>query len=183
MSVLEQRDSRPIPDPTVLTTEQLKDKIQGLRELLEAVIKGKSDLVEERFASIQQQFRERDSRMEQQARDAKTAVDAAFAAQKEAVSEQNKTGALAIAKSEAATNKQIDQLAAQLGTINGALDGKINDLKERFTRLESSGLGAGIERRQSQTSNQLGMQAIAMIVGAIGVTTAIVMAFVTLLKP
>jgi hypothetical protein len=66
---------------------------------------------EERFKATENQFKERDTRSDQSLREGKIAVDAAFAAQKEAVSEQNKSSTAAIAKSEAATTKQIDAWA------------------------------------------------------------------------
>src|SRR4030095_3859037 len=58
-----------------------------------------------------------------------------------AVGEQNKSSALAIAKSEAATTKQIDQLSVLIQTMTKAFDDKISDLKDRFNRLEGHGTG------------------------------------------
>src|SRR5580658_3724506 len=70
--------------------------------------------VEVMFAGIQTQFIERDTRVEQTAKGSKEALDAALQAAKEAVGEQNKSNSVAIAKSEAATNKQMDQLSANI---------------------------------------------------------------------
>ena len=95
---------------------------------------------EERFRSIdaslgaacQQvalQFEERDKRGERESRDNKVAVDAAFAAQKEAAWEQNKSNTLAITKSELATAEKINKLE-QLVTANlTGLNDKVEDLK------------------------------------------------------
>lgn len=125
---------------------------------------------EEKFHGIDTQFKERDQRVEQTAKESKVAVDAAFSAQKEAVSEQNKYGAAAIAKSEAATMKQIDQIILLLTSsvktlddkINGSIktvDDKINDTKERVNGIEQRGAGA---------SNMVGfIGTAAMIVGTI----------------
>ena len=179
------RGSVPVPDPTLLTTQQLIREIQSLREILEAKIDGivaqniehfrsidlrflerdtRSEKFEqdnrtaiqaalqaakeaaqaidektahlealhgEKFRSISTQFTERDTRAEQTSRDSKVAVDAALQAAKEAVGEQNRSSALAIAKSEAATAKAIDQLQILLQTATGAIDGKIADIKDR----------------------------------------------------
>ena len=170
----------PRPDPTSLTTDQLRREIRALRELLETRLDGmdKADsalaerltqrvaalddmsehrhdglqalMVEklrgvqthqdDRDVTINQQFtdsytgmtlrfEERDTRSEREARDNRVAVDAAFAAQKEAVAEQNKSNALAIAKSETAVAKQIDSLSAAVDSKFKATDDKIDDLK------------------------------------------------------
>lgn len=98
-------------------------------------------LHEEKFHSIEKQFTERDTRTETTARDSKVAVDAALSAAKEAVGEQNKSSALAIAKSEAATTKQIDQMGTLVGTTTSGLNDKIADVKDRITRIESNTIG------------------------------------------
>src|ERR1035437_3965879 len=95
------KESRPLPDPTYLTTQQLQRELLALREIIEARLTGSdkiSELVqlqldqrtvqinaevdhlrtehEEKFRSIATQFSERDIRTEQTARDSKVAVDA-----------------------------------------------------------------------------------------------------------
>lgn len=124
--------SRPDPDPTLLTTEQLlraisslrseaKDWVDALQLLLEAKIAGKDNFYAEKFASIQTQFQERDVRTDQTASQVKLAVDAALQAQKEAAGEQAKSFSAATTKSETAMNRQIE-----------GLDGKITDVKDRL---------------------------------------------------
>jgi hypothetical protein len=168
---------RPIPDPTVLTTQQLLREIATSREVVEAGIDGKIGRVEsrfdamdkaielvrqqtdlfpnnvvdqvgklerlheERFRSIALQFVERDTRTDQTSRDSKVAVDAALQAAKEAVGEQNKSNALAIAKSEAAFTKQIDQIGALIMALQKGLDDKIDDMKERLQTIEGQKKG------------------------------------------
>jgi hypothetical protein len=176
--------SRPVPDPTLLTTQQLIRENLWLREVLETRLTGiqeanllrqnntnarfeaydkaikllqdisdkfpgridekihsLKEVHEEKFASIQVQFRERDVRTEQSSKDSKVAVDAALQAAKEAVGEQNKSSALAIAKSEASTTKQIDQQGLLIQSTAKASDEKIDDIKERLTRIEGGGKG------------------------------------------
>lgn len=224
----------PVPDPTILTTQQLVGAVSSLREILEARIFGMEKLIEqlvkqehglntlienklealtqiqnekfrsieiqfkerdtrneqttrdnrlavdaalqaakeagaaidektahlqalhgERFHSISTQFIERDVRTEQTSRDSKVAVDAALQAAKEAVGEQNRSSALAIAKSEAATVKQIDQQGLLIQTATGALNDKIEDIKDRLTRIE----GMGVGQINAQTASQVEKQA------------------------
>jgi cation transport regulator ChaB len=153
-------------DPSVLTTQQLIREISGLREIIEARLDGNDkaiallqtatdrqpeiidkavrrlqELHQEKFQSIQTQFTERDTRTDQTSKDSKVAVDAALQAAKEAVGEQNKSSALAIAKSEASTTKQIDQIGVLINTTSKATDEKINDIKGRLDRGEGISTG------------------------------------------
>jgi len=146
----------PIPDPTVLTTEQLTRESLHLRELfatrLDAMDKAVAILQaiadrsptvnevylqhEEKFRGVERQFAERDTRMQESGLQAKLAVDAALQAAKEAV-----------AKSEAATMKAIDQLATLMASNSKASDDKIDDLKGRQSALDGRerGLDKGRE--------------------------------------
>lgn len=119
----------------------LQDTADRFPDRIDEKISGLKTVHDERFASIQQQFTERDVRTEQAAGAVKIAVDAALQAQKEAVGEQNKSSALAIAKSEASTMKQIDQQAVLITQMGKGIDDKIDDLKERLTRTEGKGAG------------------------------------------
>lgn len=160
------KEHLPVPDPTVLTQQQLTREISAAREIVEtrvncleeiierlqlvadkqiglreAAIANLQSLQDEKFKGIQTQFAERDIRTEQTARDSKVAVDAALQAAKEAVGEQNKSSALAIAKSEAATTKQIDQISVIINTMAKGLDDKIDDIKGRLNAIEGHGKG------------------------------------------
>ena len=120
---------------------RIDEKISALREVHEQRFDEISNTHGEKFNSIQTQFKERDVRSDQSSKDQKVAVDAALQAAKEAVGEQNKSSGLAIAKSETATMKQIDQLGVLIQTTTKAFDDKISDLKERITRIEGAGAG------------------------------------------
>ena len=117
-------------------------------------------IMDERFASIETQFKERDTRAERESRDNKVAVDAAFAAQKEAASEQNKGNNLAIDKSEKATAETIktnQELAKS--EINGLRksgeDGKVrqtevdDDMKKRLGAVEASLVGLAAAKQNA----------------------------------
>ena len=187
----------PRPDPTVLTTDQVRREIQMLRDVLETRLAGSDkaiellqastdkfptfvknavnelkELHEEKFRSIAVQFVERDTRTEQTSRDSKVAVDAALQAAKEAVGEQNKSSALAIAKSEASTTKQIDQITVLIQSTAKGTDDKIDDLKTRMTAMEGVRAGGGAS-----------LAVVFSVVSALGSIVAILIAlFVVLHK-
>ena len=124
-------DTVPVPDPTALTTEAIQREMVGwnaqllaLRELLMAKVEAEVALTAERFATSER------LRLEQKA-DTKAAVDAALTAQKEAVKEQTIASERAIAKSEAATTKQLEQQQVTFQTVSDALRRSIDEVKER----------------------------------------------------
>ena len=192
----------PIPDPTLLTTQQLLREISNSREMATLQINSARDVLEqrlhgmdlaiklvqsiadkaenevkelvgqlrqlheERFRSVEKQFVERDTRTDQTSRDSKVAVDAALQAAKEAVSEQNKSNALAIGKSEMTFTKQIDQIGALLATMQKAADDKIDDMKSRIQSIEGQRKGSG--------------DLVAYIFGIVGMIAAVVAIVVAL---
>jgi hypothetical protein len=166
------RDATDDQDPSALTTAVILRATAALKELiftrLDAMdkalvlLQSRADKVpsdidiavgairavyDEKFKSVALQFSERDVRTEQTSRDSKVAVDAALQAAKEAVGEQNKSSALAIAKSEAATTKQIDQIVILINATNASINDKVDDLKNRLSSIESrleKGEGRGV---------------------------------------
>jgi cation transport regulator ChaB len=166
-------DQPPVPDPTILTTEQLlravaseRDYVNGqisiLVQRLDAMDKATAllsetvnrvptvvqteishirGLTDEKFVSIATQFKERDTRSERESRDNKVAVDAAFAAQKEAAAKQDEANAKAINKSELATAETIKTNADLFASQIEAMRATIDDLKIRVTAAESKSTG------------------------------------------
>lgn len=151
----------PRPDPTRLTTDQLRREIAGLREVIDArfvgiahetdllrgrmaqisaeigeKIKWQQDLQNEKFAGIQIQFTERDLRARTAADAAMEAVSAALQAQKEAAAARDQSTDAAITKGEAATTKQIDGLQSLMNSTMSALNDKIGELQSRVDRGE-----------------------------------------------
>lgn len=198
--------SRPIPDPTVLTTAlidraslSIREYIDGKVETIEQRLHGidvatelrlggivniprqidekvshLEQLTTVRFESIANQFKERDTRSERESRDNKVAVDAAFAAQKEAASEQNKSNTLAIDKSEKATTETLNKLSELFKTTTDGLGANINDLKSRMDRMEGTLLGALAQRTELRQSN-------AAVYAAIGIALSVIVAAIAII--
>lgn len=174
----------PVPDPSALTTEQLRRELGSLREIIDVRLNamdqatqlvagglvqfetqkthdharmdetrdralaglreyllGQIDHVravhEEMFRGIDVRFAERDLRIQQAAEEARVSLDAALAAAKEAVSEQNKANSLAIGKSEAGVKERLDALVLLMNTSNTALSEKITSVTGRLDRIEA----------------------------------------------
>lgn len=123
-------------------TRERNGVIEALRVLMSEKIGALCETVAVFKTSVNERFQLGDVQTEKAARDVKSAVDAAFAAAKEAVGEQNKSNALSIAKSEVATTKQIDQLALNAITSAKNADDKISDLKDRLVAMEGRSSGS-----------------------------------------
>jgi predicted component of type VI protein secretion system len=126
-----------------LVTER-NGQLQALRELVLAKIEAEVTLTAERFATSER------LRLEQKA-DTKAAVDAALTAQKEAVKEQTIASERAIAKSEAATNKQLEQQQVTFQTVSDSLRRSIDEVKERAAE-ESRTLRGSISEVATSTN-------------------------------
>jgi hypothetical protein len=153
------------------------EKIIALKEVHETRFDALSATHTEKFSSIQTQFKERDTRAEQSGKDSKTAVDAALQAAKEAVGEQNKSNATSIAKSEATTSKQIEQLGNLITAMTKAAEDKIADVKERLTRIESIGIGLDKGERRRTDTSQFNVGLIGMVVGSLIGLAGLALAF------
>lgn len=138
------RDSRPVPDPTLLTTEQLHREIAALREFVLGEIRHVGELSNERFKAVDEQMFAVSERTKEQKEDGRLALDAAFTSAKDAVALQTEASDKAIAKSEAATTKQIDALGIVVEKSSQAKDEKIDDLKARLDKLEGRQQGIGV---------------------------------------
>jgi hypothetical protein len=138
-------------DPTLRTIAQLELAVHSVRELFETRFAGYEEairllqaqadrepstgILNERLGALDKiitlRFDEWNIRTNALAVSNQKSIDLALEAAKEAA-----------AKSESAFNKQIDALAAQIGQAVNSLQGSINDVKDRLTRLEAGGQGS-----------------------------------------
>lgn len=181
-------DSKPTPDPTILTTEQLLREVDRVKELMTALVEGLERVTDERFRSmdrqlsmidqqrIEQKAETQQQRIEQKA-DTKAAVDAALIAQKEAVREQTSASERAIAKSEASNTKQTDQLQVAFATAITQVTTTYNDLKTRVERIENLAQGGRLQQSQTQDASSQRI-AVISLVAAVVVAVVIVTGFV-----
>jgi hypothetical protein len=158
-------DSRPVPDPTVLTTEALVREINHLRELLETQIEGLGDACKAQFEYIEQRFRDRD-----------LLVDSAFVASKEAVAASLAAAKEAVAKSEDTFNKQIAEIRRTADATRQGAEKDVAGVKERVTIIEA--LDRGSEKKVEGISSiaALGISGLLLLVSIASAATAIIVA-------
>ena len=119
----------------------LHDELDRRLNQLDLLVAEKFKGVGIQFDGVQKQFEERDVRVNQASTNAKTAVDAALSAQKEATADQNKSLILSINKSEQSTANQLEQQRIVLISVEKTLSDKIGEVSDRMTRYE--GIGSG----------------------------------------
>ena len=191
----------PIPDPSLLTTQQLRDGLATLKELINArldamdtatdlrleafqrvpadiagQIKHLREVQDEKFHTINNQFVERDVRTAQASVAADDALKAALQAAKELVGAQGEASAAAAVKSETSFAKQVDQIGTILSTTQLALDARITELKERIDRNEGSSSGAEMSLSSRRSDSQLVVSAIGLLLLLASVAIAVFVA-------
>ena len=132
--------SRPIPDPTLLTTQQLLRELAGLRELLETRINGMAteiNLIREEQLKVNAAI---DLRVDH----LKRLVYERF----DGIQIQFSDKAIAINKSEQAITKQLDQVQATITMQSKVFDDKLAAVKDLITLMQGSETG-----RQDRTAN------------------------------
>jgi len=145
-------------------------RVHQMSEALDKNLQAALATVHQRFSTIDTQFVERDTRTEQIAQGSEKAINAALAAAKEAFQEQNRSSALAIAKSEAATMKSIDQLTTLFQTAIGGMGEQVGDLKGRVLLIEGRTVGLTAAQQTQQvvkTSEQASSSYTVTIIGLI----------------
>ena len=157
----------PVPDPTVLTTEQLRRELLNQRDYLEARMQGHVDRIDTLFTEGEkrsQALRVADS----------LALAAALQAAKEAVGEQNRSNGLAISKSEVAFIEALKQQQALFQTEIKAANDKIGVLTSRLDKGEGSSgavITAHTENRlnvgQLMTAGGLVLLAVSIVISAV----------------
>ncbi len=133
----------------------------------QTAVRNLGGIIDERFESIRTQFKERDTRQERESRDNRVAVDAALSAQKEAAAKQEETFKESIGKSEKGTAETIAKLQALTSSQDNALSDKIDDIKERVQRIESTKVGS------DETKDRTGLAVGSVIAAAVFVVLVV----------
>jgi len=159
----------PVIDPTenVKALSEAANKRQDdLRDWLQKYIDTKIDghirLSYDRYEGIKREFDNIERRRIEHKADTTRAVDAAFSAAKEAVKEQAAASDKAISKSEGTVSGQIK-----------AVEGTVDDLKDRIGKIETMQQTKSDVRDDSRSN-------VGMIVGIIGICFAFLSLLITI---
>jgi hypothetical protein len=169
--------SRPVPDPTVLTTEALTRQIANLKELVETKIDGETEVNKQKFRSIDAQFTAIEAWRQEQKIDTKTAVDAALSAAEKGRRDAAEASDKAIAKSETAAKEQMNQQTQTFGERTKSMEGTISDLKDRVLRIEAMTVGITQNRAETRVQRQ---DSQSLIFALIGVAISVIIVGVTI---
>lgn len=154
-----------------LLRDERDNRAEAEREFMMSQIENVRAVTSERFTAVDGRFLE-----------SKVAVDAAFAAAKEAVAEQNKSNAREIGKSETATKEQLASLSRVTDAGIAGLSDKISDARDRLTAIEN--LTRGIEQaggtgradKGLRNSNVvIGIMAASMLISVVAVIIAVLL--------
>lgn len=166
---------RPVPDPTELTTEALRQAVSEMKELLGLSVLHESALRIKDIEALQRELALVDKqRIEGKAADT-ASLAAALSAAKEAVKENNLSFEKAIFKTETATNDQIKGIVTTFNTTIESVNNTISDVKDRINRLEQSvatHAAAGSEKEKA--TDKIQPYAFAIIMAVVAVTSLII---------
>lgn len=115
----------PVPDPSLLTTDQLRRELYALRELVEARAQTTNQAIDH--------LRELSTTL---AGAGQSAIKVALDAQKDAAASRDAFTLATMAKSDATTTKQIDNIGTLLANSTGQLNDKITVINGRLDRGE-----------------------------------------------
>jgi chromosome segregation ATPase len=172
----------PTVDPTVLTTQQLTQRMDALKELLTEKIEHAQDVLEQRadrnqsvcatnFVTIERQLGAIEAWRVEQKRDMNTAVDRALESAEKAVSKSETNSA--------------DQSRQQYATFAASLKGvsdTLYDVKDRVAKIEAR--TAGITEQRTDRRGEMGsmLAVLGGLFGLIGVVATIISIVVLLSK-
>ena len=169
----QQSTTRPNPDPSILTTEQVQREVANVLALFRADLRGVNNVIDERFKAVDKEFTLVERQRTEQKVDAATGIAAALSAAKEAVKEQTAASDKAILKTETATAAQLLQLNATITTGQQAQSAATGELKERIVAIEQH--SGGVREHQGDTYNRqkLLWQMVAVALAVVGLIVTI----------
>lgn len=130
-------ETKPTPDPTILTTEQLIREVERVNTLFVARQIGADQLNNERFNSVNTQFALVERQRVELKSDTKVATDAALSAAEKAVREQTTASEKAIDTWRATVTEQLRGMEQNWKTSDDATKRELQQITTRIERIEN----------------------------------------------
>ena len=129
--------------------ELRSETVEDIHQDIESQVRHLRSLHTERFKGLERRLLERDLRAATEKVDAKVAVDAAFAAAKEAAAKQDEANAKAIDKSERATAETIKTNQELTKSTTDNLTKDVDTLKTQVATILATGIGRTQQRGET----------------------------------
>jgi hypothetical protein len=173
-------DSRPIPDPTELTAQALREareftirEVGSVQELLETKIEAQREVLDEKVIAYDEKVKQIETmRVEAKGED-RQRIEDALAALKELLATQSTASEKAIDKAEQATKEHLLQLEAKFATDIRRLEDGIAANKERTGEVAQAANGISQQRIGGQASIRGLYGAIAAAAAFIAIVVAV----------
>jgi hypothetical protein len=184
--------SRPVPDPTILTTQLVDRGIAGLREILESKAEGDKKELEARLEGMDRAVKllqtifdrlpaeiakevnalrelhgEKFSSIQTQFKERDTRTEQTQKDSKTAVDAALQAAKEAVGKQNEASDRAIQKSEVSTSKEIDGLKDIMADVKDRMNRLEGEGRGAVAAKTTQQTSNTSLVGIIGLIIGTI----------------
>jgi tetrahydromethanopterin S-methyltransferase subunit B len=172
-------DSRPRPDPTVRTEEQLRRELDLNKEWILAKLEDIYNRFESGDKAVQllQEFANRQPTTATVALKVDSLKDllvTVLAERNTARAAENQASATAILKSEQSLTKVIEALAELVETKTGGLNEKISAVETRTTVIESRANGSTAYRQETRAQTSNTGVVVGMILGGLGALISVV---------
>jgi hypothetical protein len=186
---MDDHPSRPVPDPTTLTTAALRREISSLteymlrevgalklviessqaalKELVDTKVNAHNLLDDARFERIDVRFNTIEQHRIELKEDTTTRLNYVIEALKERADEHFKANQSLIEKSEQAADSSIAKLGDGFKTTTEAILQRIDDLKERVTKVESIKEGALEQRTEGRAITGSTVAIVGVVITAI----------------
>ena len=194
----EQGGSRPVPDPTTLTTLQLTQQINSLKELMEQqdaglvqnletrlagmdkaieLLQTRSDklpvFIADQIAALRLLHEERFNSIAQQFKERDTRTDQLATASTVAINAALQAAKEAVVNQNISNEKAIAKSEANTTKLLDNLDTKIIDLKESIGALKNQGIGQTAQKESQNNDASFYVAALAVIVAIVGAGIAV----------
>lgn len=162
----------PFSDQNTPTAQMLLHEIAALEKLTVArlnAIEKAVEMVHEEQIRVPSETQKAINNLRELMESKQSTLLMALQASKESVAEQNRASATAINKSEASTNKQLDQLQVLISAVRDGINSSIVEVNERIARVESLAQGAQAAKSEMRDDSKIWISIAGVVAAFVGI--------------